>query len=80
MTGKFHYTWGEFGGYKSKDALKYEICTMAQYGAGCSIGDHLYPDGEMDITTYENIGYAYEYHEKIEEFYRLYFTDTCRRN
>jgi hypothetical protein len=68
MTGKFHYTWGEFGGYKSKDALKYEICTMAQYGAGCSIGDHLYPDGEMDITTYENIGYAYEYHEKIEEF------------
>ena len=68
MTGKFHYTWGEFGGYKSKDALKYEICTMAQYGAGCSIGDHLYPDGEMDIATYENIGYAYDYHEKIEEF------------
>ena len=68
MTGKFHLTWGEFGGYKSKDALKYEICTMAQYGAGCSIGDHLYPDGEMDMQTYENIGYAYGYHEKIEEF------------
>jgi hypothetical protein len=68
MTGKFHYTWGEFGGYKSKDALKYEICTMAQYGAGCSIGDHLYPDGEMDAATYENIGYAYSYHEKIEPF------------
>lgn len=68
MTGKFHYTWGEFGGYKSKDALKYEICSMAQYGAGCSIGDHLYPDGEMDIATYENIGYAYDYHERIEEY------------
>lgn len=68
MTGKFHYTWGEFGGYKSKDALKYEICSMAQYGAGCSIGDHLYPDGEMDAVTYENIGYAYGYHEKIEEY------------
>ena len=68
MTGKFHYTWGEFGGYKSKDALKYEICSMAQYGAGCSIGDHLYPDGEMDMATYENIGYAYDYHERIEEF------------
>ncbi|MBQ7355985.1 MAG: hypothetical protein IJW66_01155 [Clostridia bacterium] len=68
MTGKFHYTWGEFGGYKSKEALKYEICTMAQYGAGCSIGDHLYPDGEMDAVTYENIGYAYGYHEKIEEY------------
>ena len=68
MTGKFHLTWGEFGGYKSRDALLYEICSMAQYGAGCSIGDHLYPDGEMDMQTYENIGYAYGYHEKIEEY------------
>ena len=41
---------------------------MAQYGAGCSIGDHLYPDGKMDAQTYENIGYAYDYHKRIEPF------------
>jgi hypothetical protein len=68
MTGKFHLAWGEFGGFKSKDALKYEVCCMAQYGAGSSIGDHLCPDGEMDMQTYENIGHAYSYLEKIEEF------------
>lgn len=68
MTGKFHLDWGEFGGFKTKEALRAEACTMALYGAGCSVGDHLHPDGEMDVQTYKNIGYAFEYLEKIEPF------------
>jgi len=68
MTGKFHLTWGEFGGFKCADALKYEIANMALYGAGASIGDHMHPDGEMDMQTYENIGVAYDYLEKIAPF------------
>lgn len=68
MTGKFHLDWGEFGGFKDKKALRYEVAAMSLYGAGCSIGDHMHPDGEMDMQTYENIGYAYEYLEKIEEY------------
>lgn len=68
MTGKFHLIWGEFGGFKCKEALKYEAAAMAMYGAGCSVGDHMHPDGEMEMQTYENIGYAYEYLEKIAPF------------
>ena len=68
MTGKFHLEWGEFGGFKSKEALKYEIASMALYGAGASIGDHMHPDGKMEEQTYKNIGYAYEYLEKIAPF------------
>jgi len=68
MTGKFHLDWGEFGGYKCKEALKYEVCSMALYGAGCSIGDHLHPDGEMEMQTYENIGFAYDYLEQIAPY------------
>lgn len=68
MTGKFHLSWGEFGGFKCGDALKYEISNMALYGAGASIGDHMHPDGEMDMQTYENIGIAYDYLEKIAPF------------
>ncbi len=68
MTGKFHHAWGEFGGFKPKEALKYEAASMALYGAGVSIGDHLYPDGEMDMQTYENIGYAFDYLEKITPY------------
>ncbi len=68
MTGKFHLIWGEFGGFKSREALRYEVAYMALYGAGASIGDHLFPDGEMDMETYKNIGYAYDYLEKITPY------------
>lgn len=68
MTGKFHLIWGEFGGFKSKEALKYEVCSMALYGAGCSIGDHVHPDGEMELKTYRNMGYAYRYLDQIAPY------------
>ena len=68
MTGKFHLAWGEFGGFKCKEALKFEVSAMALYGVACSIGDHCHPDGEMEMQTYENIGYAYEYLKKIEPY------------
>jgi len=68
MTGKFHLDWGEFGGFKTKEALKYEVALMALYGVGASIGDHLHPDGKMEEETYRNIGYAYDYLEKIAPF------------
>jgi hypothetical protein len=59
MTGKFHTTWGEFGGYKHPNALRYECAAMMAFGAKCSIGDQLHPDGELDPSTYEIIGEAY---------------------
>lgn len=68
MTGKFHLDWGEFGGFKCKEALRYEVASMAMQGAGCSIGDHMHPDGEMEMQTYENIGFAYRYLEQIAPF------------
>ena len=68
MTGKFHLDWGEFGGFKCKEALKYETATMATYGVGTSIGDHMHPDGEMEMQTYENIGFAFDYLDKIAPY------------
>jgi len=66
MTGKFHTEWGEFGGYKNPDALKYEVLLMAMYNAKCSIGDQMPPSGEMDMETYRIIGHAYRALEKVE--------------
>lgn|GEM_PF-23815 len=66
MTGKFHTMWGEFGGFKSAAALTYEAAAMMTYGARCSVGDQLHPNGEMDRETYRLIGEAYRYAEQIE--------------
>ncbi len=59
MTGKFHTMWGEFGGYKHPNALRYECALMLANGAKCSVGDQLHPNGVMDETTYKIIGEAY---------------------
>ena len=32
MSGKFHTEWGEFGGFKHADALKYEAAAMIASG------------------------------------------------
>ncbi len=64
MTGKFHHSWGEFGGFKHPNALIYETALSVANGAGCSIGDQMHPLGEMNMATYNLIGEAYA---RIEE-------------
>ncbi len=59
MTGKFHFTWGEFGGFKHPNALRYECAAMIAFGAKCSVGDQLHPTGTINPSTYRIIGEAY---------------------
>lgn len=59
MTGKFHTAWGEFGGYKHPNALRFETALSLAHGAKCSIGDQLHPSGQLDEATYALIGTAY---------------------
>jgi len=68
QTGKFHTSWGEFGGFKNPDALKYEVAAMLTYGARCEIGDQLHPLGHLDMETYRITGHAFEYVEQIEDY------------
>jgi Hypothetical glycosyl hydrolase 6 len=68
MSGKFHKAWGEFGGFKSGAALRYEAAAMISFGVACNFGDQLHPSGVMDPSTYRNIGEAYSYVEKIEDY------------
>ncbi|MCY4422436.1 MAG: alpha-L-fucosidase [Acidimicrobiaceae bacterium] len=59
MSGKFHTSWGEFGGYKSQRALEYEARSMIANGARCSFGDQLHPSGCLDDQTYDLLGTVY---------------------
>lgn len=68
MTGKFHLTWGEFGGFKHPNALRYEAALAGACGARCSVGDQLHPDGQFDLATYRLIGKAYAEVEQREKY------------
>ncbi|MCL2095801.1 MAG: beta-galactosidase trimerization domain-containing protein [Oscillospiraceae bacterium] len=68
MTGKFHTSWGEFGGYKHPNALRYETALSIANGAKCSVGDQLHPDAYMDERTYKLIGEAYREVEAKEKW------------
>jgi hypothetical protein len=67
-TGKFHTSWGEFGGFKQPDALIYECSQMAALGARCLVGDQLHPSGAIDAATYRSIGPAFARIEALEPF------------
>ncbi|HVY50649.1 MAG TPA: beta-galactosidase trimerization domain-containing protein [Devosia sp.] len=67
-TGKFHTSWGEFGGFKHPDALEFEAAQMVALGSKCLIGDQLHPDGRINPDTYASIAPAYARIEKLEPY------------
>jgi hypothetical protein len=67
-TGKFHTSWGEFGGFKHPDALEFEAAQMVALGSKCLVGDQLHPDGRINPDTYASIGPAYRRIEKLEPY------------
>lgn len=58
-TGRFHRTWGDFGGVRAQAALDYECFQMLALGAKCEIGDQLHPRGVLEEDTYKRIGRTY---------------------
>lgn len=70
QTGKFHTSWGEFGGFKHPHALEYEVMQMAALGAKCLIGDQLHPRGAINRDTYASLTPAYARLQALEPFLR----------
>jgi len=68
LTGKFHTVWGECGGYKHPNALRYECATMLAHGQRCAVGDQLDPSGELDASTYRLIGAAFSEVAALQEW------------
>ena len=67
-TGKFHTSWGEFGGFKQPDALVFECGQMVALGSKCLVGDQLHPNGAINHDTYASIAPAYERVERLEPY------------
>ena len=70
MTGRFHKSWGDFGGLKNQAALDYECLNFLANGAKVCIGDQLHPSGRLDPVTYARIGKTYELVDALEPYCR----------
>jgi hypothetical protein len=70
MTGRFHKSWGDFGGLKNQAALDFECLNFVANGAKCCVGDQLHPGGRLDPTTYARIGKTYARIESLEPWAR----------
>ncbi|MGJ5818285.1 alpha-amylase family protein [Paludibaculum fermentans] len=70
MTGRFHKSWGDFGGLKNQAALDFECLNFLANGAKACVGDQLHPRGRLDKTTYARIGKTYTKVEALEPWTR----------
>ena len=70
MTGRFHKSWGDFGGFKPQAALDFECMNFLANGAKACVGDQLHPRGALDPYTYALIGHAYEPVTRQEDLVR----------
>jgi len=68
MTGRFHTTWGDFGGLRNRAALEFECFQGLAHGAKISIGDQLHPRGRLDEAVYRRIGEVYAQVEQREQW------------
>ena len=66
MTGRFHKSWGDFGGLKNQAALDYECLNFVANGTKVCVGDQLHPRGRLDPVTYKRIGKTYARIEALE--------------
>ena len=68
MSGRFQSSWGDMCGLKTYASLENDMFDAQMNALECSVGDHMHPDGEMEMQTYENIGFAYDYLEEIAPY------------
>ena len=70
MTGRFHKSWADFGGLKTRNQLLYECGTILSAGGQISIGDQLDPRGRLDAAVYRTIKAVYEPVRDLEPWLR----------
>jgi hypothetical protein len=68
MNGRFHKSWGDFGGLKNQAALDYECLSFLANGTRCCIGDQLHPRGRLDAATYDRVESIYRRIEALEPY------------
>ncbi|MFA6928953.1 MAG: alpha-amylase family protein [Lentisphaeria bacterium] len=66
MTGRFHRSWGDFGGIRTEPSLEYDCLYGVANGLGTTIGDHFHPRGDINRPVMKMDAAIYARLQKIE--------------
>ncbi len=66
MTGRFHRSWGDFGGIRTRASLLYDCVTGISHGMRTTVGDHFHPRGDLNMPVYDLIADIYGELRKLD--------------
>jgi len=66
MTGRFHRSWGDFGGIRTEASLEYDCLHGLAMGMRTTVGDHFHPRGDINHAVFDLIERVYRRLQKLE--------------
>lgn len=66
QTGRFQGGWGDFGGIRTEESLRFDCYHAISNAVACGIGDHIHPRGKLEPEVYNIIGNIYGKIEELE--------------
>ncbi len=69
MTGRFHSSWGDFGGLRTTASLEYDCFHALANTLRPNIGSHFHPRGDINVAEFELAHKVYSDARKYEEWY-----------
>ncbi len=68
MSGRFHTSWGDFGGIRTEPSLEYDCIAGIANGMRPSIGDHWHPRGDINNEVFGLIKRIYGRMQKLDPY------------
>ena len=66
MTGRFHRSWGDFGGIRTEASLEYDCLYALANGLRATIGGHAHPRGDINDAVFDLIERVYTRLQRLE--------------
>jgi hypothetical protein len=66
MTGRFHESWGDFGGLRTEASLEYDCINGIANCMRTTIGDHFHPRGDINYPMFDLVKKIYGRLQKLE--------------
>ena len=68
MTGRF-YDWGDFGGLRTAESLKFDLAYGLAHGLRPNVGGHFHPRGDQEQPVFDRIAEVYHDLQRCDEYY-----------